>query len=161
MPFRVVRQGRSRNVGAVCLGVLGAILTGCAASAPAPLPPREIVVLATDYAFGGVPAELAAGLVQFRMENQGKVPHEMALGQLKAGVTADSMMAYLAGGGDPAELSDGVVGILIASPGATSLGMLAAELMSGRTYVMICQFRDSDSLPPHAAMGMIASFVAK
>ncbi|MEO8478770.1 MAG: hypothetical protein ABI542_03985 [Gemmatimonadota bacterium] len=159
MPNRVVRHDRSQSVRAACLGALSALLAGCVA--PAPTPPRELVVSATDYAFGSVPAELSAGPVQFRMENQGKVPHEMALGQLSAGVTADSMMAYLAGGGEPAELSDGVVGILIASPGTTSLGTLAADLVSGRTYLMICQFRDSDSLPPHAAMGMIASFVAK
>jgi hypothetical protein len=85
----------------------------------------------------------------------------MALGQLKAGVSTDSMLAYVRKGHDPGDLSDGVVGILIALPGQNSLGTLTAPLVQGRTYMMICQFKDADSLPPHIAMGMQASFVAK
>jgi hypothetical protein len=83
----------------------------------------------------------------------------MALGQLRAGITADSVLARLAAGGDPTDLIDGVVGILIAGPGATSIGSLNVDLVPGRTYMMICQFQDADSLPPHVAMGMQASFV--
>ena len=130
----------------------------CQPRAPARQP--ETVVLATDYAFQ-VPHEIPAGVVVFRFENQGKVPHEMALGQLRAGVTADSMLAYIAQGNDPGDLSDGVVGILIAAPGKSSLGTLSVRLLSGRTYMMICQFTDADSLPPHSAMGMQYSFVAQ
>ena len=59
----------------------------------------------------------------------------------------------------PTDLTDGVVGILITEPGETSLGTMDVELLPGRTYVMICQFKDADSLPPHVAMGMQASFV--
>ena len=81
------------------------------------------------------------------------------MGQLRAGVTADSVLALLKGGGDPTDLTDGVVGVLIAEPGGTSLGSLSVELLQGRTYMMICQFQDADSLPPHIAMGMQASFV--
>lgn len=95
------------------------------------------------------------------MDNRGKVPHEMALGQLKPGVSADSLMAYVKQGHDPGDLSDGVVGILIAAAGQSSLGALTVPLVQGRTYMMICQFKDADSLPPHIAMGMQASFVAK
>ncbi len=85
----------------------------------------------------------------------------MALGQLKVGISADSMLAYASKGGDPGDLADGVVGILIAPAGQRSLGTVSATLVAGRTYVMICQFKDADSLPPHIAMGMQASFIAK
>lgn len=124
-------------------------------------PPREIVIPATDYAFTLPSKELPAGPTQFRIDNKGKVPHEMALGQLNAGVTADSVLAYATRGGDPGDLADGVIGILIARPGTQSMGSLSANLVAGRTYMMLCNFKDSDSLPPHMAMGMVASFVAK
>ena len=119
----------------------------------------ETVIGASDYAFE-VPAHLPRGPMHFRLKNNGKVPHEVAMGQLRAGITADSVRGRLAGGGDPTDLMDGVVGVLIANPGATSLGGLSVELVQGRTYMMICQFQDADSLPPHIAMGMQASFVA-
>lgn len=139
--------------------VLAALVIAGASCGPArPAVTPETVVAASDYAFQ-VPAHLGAGPARFRLQNTGKVPHEMAMGQLRAGVTADSLMARLTAGGDPADLTDGVVGILIAEAGDSSLGTLSAELISGRTYVMICQFRDADSLPPHIAMGMQASIV--
>lgn len=138
--------------------VCGAIALAGVACAPAAA--RDVVVVATDYAYE-LPPEIAAGPVALRLDNRGKVGHEMALGLLKAGVTQDSVLAYAAAGHDPGDLTDGVVGILIAAPGVEALGALRADLLAGRTYMMICQFQDSDSLPPHIAMGMFASFVAK
>ena len=140
--------------------VTPAIAGACLGCQPQPAPSPEVLVPGTDYAFE-VPKELPAGLTRFRFENRGKVPHEMALGQLKAGVTADSLLAFAAAGHDPGELADGIVGILIAEPGTSALGTLSAELAPGRTYMMICNFRDADSLPPHMVMGMRASFVAR
>lgn len=143
----------ARRVPVLALGLLVAACGGPHAAAPA-----EAVIPATDYAFQ-TPAHFAAGPVRFRLRNDGRVRHELAMGMLKAGVTADSLLARLASGGDPGDLTDGVVGILIAEPGTISLGSLSVELTPGRTYVMVCQFQDSDSLPPHVAMGMQASFV--
>ncbi len=134
------------------------LLTACAPAGSTSV--SEVVIPATDYAFQ-VPTKVSAGPTRFRLENRGQVVHEMAMGQLKLGVTADSMLTYAAQGHDPGDLTDGVVGILIAEPGTTALGTLTADLVPGRTYVMICQFRDADSLPPHIAMGMQASFVAQ
>jgi hypothetical protein len=132
-------------------------LLGCAPVKPvAP----EIVIPATDYAFQ-LPKEISAGRTQFRLENRGKVAHEVAMGQLRAGYTADSVLARMAAGGDPGDMTDGLVGVLIAGPATTSLGSLSADLLPGRTYMMICQFKDADSLPPHVVMGMYASFVAQ
>ncbi len=149
----------SENIGrGVPFEIISLFLVACAPAVPSSSP--EVVIPALDYSFQ-IPPELPAGPTQFRIDNQGKVSHEMALGQLKAGVSADSVMAYINGGGDPGDLTDGVVGILIAKAGTRSLGTLRADLVPGRTYMMICQFKDGDSLPPHMAMGMVASFVAK
>lgn len=137
--------------------LLGLTLLGCARGTETRT--REIVIPATDYAFQ-IPGEVPAGPTLFRIDNQGKVPHELALGQLREGITADSVLARIAAGGDPGDMTDGVVGILIAGPGSKSLGQLNADLVPGRTYMMICQFKDADSLPPHIMMGMHASFVA-
>jgi hypothetical protein len=137
---------------------LAALVFGCRA-APG-IASNEIIVPATDYAFQ-IRRELPAGAAVFRLVNQGRVPHELALGRLKPGVTADSLLAFAAAGGDPGDLADGVVGILIAGPGETSIGSLAADLTPGRTYMMICQFQDADSLPPHVVLGMQAAFTVK
>ncbi len=145
-----------RAAGALGLAAVALVAPACGPAGPTQAP--ESVVDASDYAFQ-VPASLHAGPTRFRLRNTGKVPHEMAMGQLRAGVTADSLLSRMAAGGDPTDLTDGVVGILITEPGETSLGTLDVELLPGRTYVMICQFKDADSLPPHVAMGMQASFV--
>ena len=137
---------------------LGTLVLGCSA-APG-VASTEIIVPATDYAFQ-IQRELPAGPAVFRLANQGRVPHELAVGRLKPGVTADSLLAFAAAGGDPGDLTDGVVGILIAGPGETSIGSLAVELSPGRTYMMICQFQDADSLPPHVVLGMQAAFTVK
>jgi hypothetical protein len=133
-------------------------MAGVSCARPSTPASSETEIVASDYTFQ-VPAHFPQGPVTFRLKNTGNVPHEVAMGQLRAGVTVDSVLARLASGGDPTDLTDGVVGILIAGPGATSLGRLAVELIHGRTYLMICQFKDADSLPPHIAMGMQASFV--
>lgn len=147
----------SRTLSTIGMTFTVAFTVGCQ---PAPAVVPEVLVPGTDYAFQ-VPNEIVAGPTRFQFVNRGRVPHEMALGQLKAGVSAESLLAYAAAGHDPGELADGVVGILIAEPGATAMGTLTADLAPGRTYMMICNFRDADSLPPHIAMGMQASFVVK
>ncbi len=144
---------RVRHFPAVIVATIGIGTTAACQPATA----RQVVVSATDYAFA-VPTSMPAGSTEIRLANQGRVPHEMALGRLRAGMTADSFQARITAGGDPAELADGVVGILIVEPGDTSIAALHTALTSGRTYVLICQFRDADSLPPHIAMGMQASF---
>jgi len=120
----------------------------------------EVVITGSDYVFH-LPGRIAHGPTRIRLQNTGKVPHELALGLLRPGITADSVLALAAAGGDPGALTDGVVGILIAEPGASSLGSLEVDLAQGRTYMAICQFQDADSLPPHIAMGMHASFVTE
>ncbi len=152
MPHCFVASIHSRRPSALAAAAICLSTLSCQAA-----PPRELQVVGTDYAFA-VPPKIRAGPATIRFANQGKVPHEMALGRLRVGMTADSVTARLTQGRDPAEVTDGVVGILIVAPGETSIGALQTDLLAGRTYVMICQFRDADSLPPHIAMGMQASF---
>ena len=140
------------------LGLWAGALACLGAGACRPAAPQELQVIGTDYGFT-VPATVPAGPTTIRFVNRGKVPHEMALGRLREGMTADSVMARLAEGRDPGEVTDGVVGILIVEPGDSSIGALRTDLVSGRTYMMICQFQDADTLPPHVAMGMQASFI--
>jgi len=149
----LLRLAQAATFGVVLLG-----FSGTACPSPQPITAPEISISAMDYAFQA-PSHLAPGRTLFRLHNTGKVPHEMAMGQLRAGITADSALARLAAGIEPAEITDGLVGVLIAGPADSSLGALSVELIRGRTYLMICQFRDADSLPPHVAMGMQASFV--
>lgn len=139
---------------------LAAVTLSLATLACQPAAPRVLQITGTDYAFA-VPPKVQAGPATIRFANNGKVPHEMALGRLRTGMTADSVMTRIAEGRDPGDVTDGVVGILIVEPGQSSIGGLQTDLLAGRTYVMICQFRDADSLPPHIAMGMQASFTVE
>lgn len=132
------------------------VVLALACRAPAPEPPT-VMIGGMDYAFES-PTELRPGLTRFQFANRGRVPHELAMGELHEGVSADSVLAYADAGNDPGDLAR-VVGILIANPGDTALGTLTADLVPGRTYIMICGFKDADSLPPHIAMGMQSSFV--
>lgn len=159
----MVRVPMSRDPGSpaafarlLATSVLASVSLGCQPRGAS----RDVLVVGTDYAFQ-VPGELSAGPTDFRFANRGLVPHEMALGKLRAGVTSDSLLAYAAAGNDPGDLADGVVGILISEPGKTAIGTLKTDLTPGRVYMMICNFRDGDSLPPHIVMGMQSSFVVK
>jgi hypothetical protein len=53
-----------------------------------------------------------------------------------------------------AYLEEAVSGMLFAPPGTKSPATLIVPLMHGRTYVLLCQLRDSIGAPPHAVLGM-------
>lgn len=68
------------------------------------------------------------------------------------------MISGMMEGGDPEEFSDGFGGILVADPGEVAMGRLYVELESGRSYALICMFKDQEGDPPHVALGMVRSF---
>jgi hypothetical protein len=68
--------------------------------------------------------------------------------------------ALLATGAEADSLQDGVA-VLLASPEHGALGQLTAELLPGRTYALICYFRDSYTLPAHSQLGMVAFLHAR
>ena len=121
---------------------------------------HPLIITGTDYAFQ-TPDTVPAGQAVIRFVNQGKVPHELALARLKAGVTLDQVLERMREGAEPDELLDGMAGVLFATPGDSSFGRLVVELSRGRTYGMICNFRDAPDQPPHVALGMVASFQVK
>lgn len=128
---------------------LGGLL-GCSA-APAV---QEVTVLGHDYAFQ-LPDSLPAGPTAFAFENVGEVPHEMILVGLQEGATLDEVMARQRAGGDWRALLEPGAAILIADPGERSNARVLADLEAGRTYALVCNFRDTDDAPPHTELGMI------
>lgn len=128
--------------------------TGCAA----PPPPRAIHVVANDYAFA-TPETTPAGPTTFTLENRGSKFHEMFIGLLKPGATAAQIAVTHQQGIGFRQLSgaylDGDATVaLFASPGAASPARATVDLLSGRSYVIFCQLRDSLGGPQHAALGM-------
>lgn len=116
----------------------------------------EVIVTGQEYAFQ-LPDTLKAGRVILRFHNAGRMEHEMLLVLLKPGITMAKVLEVVKAGGRPDSLVDGTLGILIAAPGTTSLGALAADLSPGRTYALVCTFRDAPDKPPHVMLGMVAS----
>jgi hypothetical protein len=73
---------------------------------------------------------------------------------LKPGIRFEQLLERLRTDGDPQELLDAIIGVLIARPGQASGGELLVELLPGRTYAIVCQFRDAEGQPPHVILGM-------
>jgi len=61
----------------------------------------------------------------------------------------------------PAAFLDAMIGVLIAPPGQMSGGALLVDLLPGRTYAIVCQFRDGEGQPPHLMLGMHKSLVVR
>jgi hypothetical protein len=124
--------------------------------------PTHVTLIGADYAFVQLPATLPAGPTLFAFENRGTRRHEMSIALLRPGVVIDSL---LAGADGPAvssrAVADSIVGVLLARPGERSGGQLYANLMSGRTYVVICTVRDTPSAPQHSTLGMVGTFLVR
>jgi hypothetical protein len=121
--------------------------------------PKIITVVARDYTFAA-PDTLPAGPTTFRLENKGKVPHELVIfaaapGQapavIRAGPTAE----------DRRNLSDAPIGVIFAPPGQVAPAELTASLRAGRWYLVMCNFRDTKEMPFHFNMGMVDSIYVK
>jgi len=94
--------------------------------------------------------------VTFRLVNDGSVLHEVQIFRFRPGIPADSAEALLAAGPVPEEAYDISGSVLITAPGTTAREQVLAILMAGDVYGLLCEFRDADSLPRHATMGMRA-----
>ena len=140
------------SMGAVGLAAAWA-LAGCVQVHDVP----EVIVGGLDYAFE-LDATFDAGPMKIGFENRGEVPHELVLARLRPGITLLDMISGMMEGGDPKEFSDGLGGILVADPGEVTMGRLYVELESGRSYALICMFRDQEGDPAHVALGMVRSF---
>jgi len=123
-------------------------------------PARSVTVAGTDYAFQA-PDTLSGGRTAISFQNRGRVPPELVMGRLKPGITHDQVLERLRTGGDPQEFLDAMIGVLIAPPGQTSGGELLVDLVPGRTYAIVCQFRDGAGQPPHLMLGMHKSLAVR
>jgi hypothetical protein len=120
--------------------------------------PRVIHLVANEYAFIA-PEVTPAGPTSFTLENQGTKYHEVLIGLLRPGAGAAEIVAAHKQGIGFRQLAqfylDGdASGALFAAPGKTSAASLMLDLRGGRSYVLICQLRDSTGAMPHALLGM-------
>jgi hypothetical protein len=93
-----------------------------------------VEVLATEYAFGGLPEELASGPTVVSLTNNGEEMHEIILVRKNDGVTA-SAEELLALPEDEALAQVQMVGMAFAAPGET--GHTVADLAPG-DYIAVC-----------------------
>jgi hypothetical protein len=121
----------------------------------------DVKIKANDYAYINPPTSLNAGLTAFSFENTGAVPHEMILIRPKPGISPDSAARARAAGAPPQETTEAPDGILIALPGTKGSGRLLVDLERGKTYILMCNFRDMPDKPRHTALGMYSSFQVK
>lgn len=134
------------------LVALSALLpaSGCAPQ------PRVVDIHAKNYAFSA-PAKLPPGSTSFRLVNDGSVLHEVQLFRFHAGISSDSAAVLLAAGPIPDSAYDVSGSVLITAPGTTAHEQVVIPLSTGDVYGLLCEFRDGDSLPRHASMGMWAT----
>lgn len=129
------------------------------ASGQAPMRPQQIDVVANDYAFSPLPAQIAAGPTVFTFANKGSVQHEMSIGRLRYGATLEDLLKVSKEGGRMRDLMERSVGILIAGGGKSPDGRLLVDLLPGQTYVLLCNLKDRPDAPPHMTLGMYTSFL--
>ncbi|MGH9190490.1 MAG: hypothetical protein ACRD0Q_10735 [Acidimicrobiales bacterium] len=113
-------------------------------------------VTAVDYGYTGLPAQITAGLVRFKLQNTGTEHHEITVLARKAGVTEtfDQILAL------PEEQGRAKVdSITQVDSAAGQAGYTSADLKPGR-YLMTCFIpkgtvgdKEGDG-PPHFTLGM-------
>lgn len=132
------------------LATLGLVLAGCGAT-PAAVTIPQIVIKATDYAFDA-PAQVNAGLISVRLENNGQELHHAQLARLQDGKTMADLQAAFAQGEQAAiALLEFVGGPSVLDPGKSQEVVL--DLKAGN-YVLLCFIASADGVP-HLAKGMV------
>jgi len=140
-------------------GVILAMYLVDPAGAQSASKPKQIDVVANDYAFLPLPASISAGPTVFTFANQGKVMHEVNIARLKTGAkVAEFTKADALGRRALIERS---VGILIGGPANRPDGRILVDLVKGSTYVVYCNFKDTPDAPAHLTLGMYTSFIPK
>jgi hypothetical protein len=120
-----------------------------------PAKPRDVEIIGLDYAFQA-PSTLPGGRTTFRFFNRGKVSHELNIGLLKRGVTVQQFVDAMSTERPIAEVREMSVGVLFAEPGARAPAALSTDLLPGRTYIVICVFKDTLTTKRHIGMGMFS-----
>ena len=120
----------------------------------------QVVVRVTglDYALKA-PDSVRADQLIFEFENRGQHDHELFVGLLRPGVAATDIVAAHQKGVNFRQLHnvylDGAMpGMLYATPGTDSPARLTLPGVRGRSYILLCQLRDTIGAPSHAVLGM-------
>ncbi len=148
----------SRRILLVVAVLIGFHATPALVSAQGDLRPVRIDVVANDYAFMPLPADIAGGLTMFTFANRGKVIHEMSIGRLKDGATFEDLQKASKEGRPLREFVGRSVGILVARAGMEADGKLLVNLVPGQAYFVMCNFKDTPDAPTHLSLGMFATF---
>lgn len=144
---------------AIAAAAFASAVAGAAGCTPAPQAAEiaEIAVTGNDYAFQ-LPDSLPAGRTAFSFRNEGQVPHEMIFVALREGASLAEVVERERSGGDWRELVEPSAAILIAEPATEAGGRILVDLERGRSYALVCNFRDGPDAPPHTELGMLKSF---
>src|SRR4029077_14819850 len=95
------------------------------------------------------------GPARLRLINAGTVPHEVQVFVFKPGISGDSGRALLnTMDRVPDSLADSSGAVLIAAPHTTAPEEVYVDLQPGRTYALLCQFRDTPKAQRHDRLGM-------
>jgi hypothetical protein len=135
--------------GASTLLLLGLSSLGCHSSPGY----REVTIRARDYAFE-VPDSLPAGPVAFALENDGRVAHEVVITGLRPEATLATILRRDKADSTWRDLRYPPSVVLTADPGVTTPGRLLITLVAGRTYLLLCNFRNTDTSSVHFYIGM-------
>ena len=123
-----------------------------ATSTAAAAAPNEVIITATEYAFDA-PAEIPAGLTNFRMVDNGKELHHAQLMKLEEGKTFEDLMAGMKAmkpGTPPPGWLIPAGGPNAVTPGSTSALTMVVE---PGNYAIVCFIPDAKGVP-HVAHGM-------
>ncbi len=130
-----------------------ALTTACAvAPAEKPVEAPVVQIVGHDFALES-PDSLPAGPTRFAFRSDGTVPHEVAIGRVKRGVSLDSVLRVELAGAEVAGLYDPGEGLLYTAVGETVEAELQVTLEAGRDYVLICTLEKDGK--PHSTMGMV------
>jgi hypothetical protein len=135
--------------GLVAIGsaaVLGLAMAGCGTADAAAPGPHVVTVTARDFAFEA-PETVPAGLVTFRLVNQGPDLHHVALVRLEGGKTLADLAQHQ---GPPPAWAVDMGGPNAVVPGASSE---ATVFLRPGSYALLCFVPTADGTP-HLMMGM-------
>jgi hypothetical protein len=132
----------------------------------------DVSLTTSEYAFGGLPTELAAGPAVFTVQNIGEEFHEVLVMRKNDGVT-ETAEEILALPEEEAMTKATMVGAAFGAPGGTSFTTMDLEagdyiavcfLPQGATPELMAQMTGPESSlppgagPPHAMAGMVQEF---
>ncbi len=134
-------------------GTLAFAVTACARPAASPAGPHVVTIVATDYAFAA-PDTIPAGLTTFKMQNQGREPHQAVL-MGASGRTLDEIRAAMTSQGPIPEWLSFPPGPGVVT--GTDSSNATSRLEPG-TYYIVCFIPSPDGVP-HVMKGMVRRLV--